>query len=257
MKSKELGKGNKFLIRYRLVLFITQCITNSVGVIGNFLALFEIGTPATNYIVSTCILVFILVVLIGTTYHIIRTFQWTWSKKARENRLLRMVGLKTLWLALANLTLLIFLISISVGLFTLPSSRGVSLVRYLVSVFLSLVEIICLTLFLENYLFRHGFMKSYWKGMQGLINPATSPVSFPTVKTRTVSRQSVGSSGGVASISPVNSSVVASTQQISEVQDSHSLSSSESESRTSKSQSNESVGSSTGSESQKEQEGTV
>jgi len=68
---------------------------------------------------------FILILVFGTSYHIVKTMCWAFEKKSKKSRTMRKVGLRTTWLLAINIILIAYLFSI-VGLFLEPSTNSVA-----------------------------------------------------------------------------------------------------------------------------------
>lgn len=108
MQGRSLKDAIVHLKRLRIGIFALLCVLVPLFSICSFLNAFEIGRPITGYITTGVIIVFCFVLEFSCGYHMIKLLCWA-IKESRRSNTMKKILRKTVWLALANFSLLLYL----------------------------------------------------------------------------------------------------------------------------------------------------
>jgi len=171
------------------------------AIVGNIIKEFQVLLSLGYFLM----MIYLLIVLCGTSYHIVSTIHWAFSRP-NDSASIRKVGRKSIWLLVVSIALALLVI-INIIFVTLSDSLNRSVFNKfaidVMSSFLTLVILGSLLVFLENYLLQYGFFKGYSLAYDGKI----SARSLSRTKTATTSlskpspRSEIGIEAGTESCS--------------------------------------------------------
>jgi len=161
------------LIRFRTAVFVFICSCVPIYTICGILAALSIEVLITELVSFILILAFVIIIICGTTYHIIKAILWARSFEEQSNTLKR-ARTKTIWLLGTNIVLIVFLI-VYIAIVAIGSTDDETyLVSLVVTTILLLVLVFCFLMFLETYLLRYGFCKGYLLVFGGQLNSSAA-----------------------------------------------------------------------------------
>jgi hypothetical protein len=200
MKSKSLGYSNVHLRRFRKFVFGFLCVGVPLVTVCSILSSLEIAQTILLSLTVFVVLIFILVILFGTSYHLIKTLVWAF-KSANKIATMKKVGCKTIFLALSNVGLIAYLVHSVVVIAVPPISAWTNFASTVMGGLWGILIAGSFLMFLQSYLFRFGFLKGYSKGFRGEIALSASSSTLRT----TASASSANPKSNRTSLSPRSS----------------------------------------------------
>jgi len=216
MKAKQLTGSNP-LTKFRLAVFIISCILIPIFFIAFVLHGIQILTDEMSKVAQATELTFLLLILGGTSYHIIAMFIWA-KKNAKQSasKVFKVVVYRSKFLIAINILLVFVLVKVIIDVTFYPPTAWHHFARkFAVDSLLCMIGV-CLFFVVENYFTARRFPRGYISGLRGHFKARTiSSTKKTAIKTSEKDKKGSGSHSKESSGSKKSSRKTATSKTLS------------------------------------------